>query len=91
MYKVQCGLSLPGCVCVGGGGGHHFPEGVMYIPVGQFERVHDLDAPRRVRLHTDHSCVSVHCTKPYNRKFLSKYTAIMYTQYQCIDCTEVTI
>ena len=82
MYKVQCGQPLPS---------HHFPEGVMYMPVGQFERVHDPDAPRRVRQHTDHSGVSVHHTKPCNRKFLSKYTAIMYTQCQCIDCTEVTI
>ena len=72
MYKVQCGLFLPGvCVWGGGGGGlsfhgcHHLPEGVMYVPVGQFERVHDLDAPRRVRQHTDHSVVSVHHTKPY--------------------------
>ena len=53
MYKVQCGQPLPS---------HHFPEGVMYIPVGQFERAHDPDAPRRVRQHTDHSCVSVHHT-----------------------------
>ena len=41
--------------------------------------------------HTDHAGVSVHHTKPHNRKFLSKYTAIMYTQCQCIDCTDVTI
>ena len=90
MYKVQCGLFLPGvCVC-GWGGGHHFPEGLMYVPVGQFERVHDPDAPRRVRQHTDHSCVSVHHTMVTNRKFLSK-TVIMYAQYQCIDCTDMTI
>ena len=53
MYKVQCGQPLPS---------HHFPEGVMYIPVGQFERVYDPDVSRRVRQHTDHSCVSVHHT-----------------------------
>jgi len=90
MYKVQCGLALPS---------HHLPEGVMYAPVGQFEGFMTLKCLEGLRMHTDHVGVRSHrehsvwvfTTPSHTTEFLSKHTAIMYAQYQWIDCTDVTI